>query len=352
MAKHAMNVAIENRKTGGVIGLLKTYEYELVLFLYLSVRFVFKNILGVTGYFTAEPVFGFSNAMSVVTGLILVVFVCASLSMLFGQLIRKNGKEHETPLLLLTALFFAAPVTLPFLFGANTHAFTSSTVSLSGTTMLYPFALFLSVFFIMNKPYIRWAVPLLCVLLIAPPAGLLASGFDFLPRMAVLYVPLILMVLFFNCFNKYLQFKTTRSTDRKTSNRKPKTASPSDVWESLAVLVLSLLFSAASLAYAVVNRNFVLRESLYGMPQNADRYLLISLLMTAPALAAVVWVMVSAIKKGFSPVWVLVFLSLQAVLFPLFRDNYYGLWVPFLVLSFFLFTFFCIFHGNTPSYPP
>lgn len=347
MAKHAMNVAIENRKTGGVIGLLKTYEYELVLFLYLSVRFVFKNILGVTGYFTAEPVFGFSNAMSVVTGLILVVFVCASLSMLFGQLIRKNGKEHETPLLLLTALFFAAPVTLPFLFGANTHAFTSDTISLSGTTMLYPFALFISVFLVMNKPYIRWVVPLICALFITPPTGLLASGFDFLPRMSVLYAPLILMVLFINCFNKYLLFKAMRSTNRNASNRKPKTASPSDFWESLAVLILSLLFSVASFAYAVTTRNFILLESLYGMPQNVDRYLLVSLLMTAPALATTLWVTVSATKKGFASEWVFIFLSLQVVLFPLFRDNYYGLWVPFLVLSFFLFLFICIYHGNS-----
>lgn len=347
MAERTMNVAINNRKKGGVVGILKTYEYELILFVYLSVRFVFKNILGVAEYFTAEPVFGFSNATSVVTGAILVVLVCASVSILFGHLIRKNAEDYQTSLFILTALFFASPVTLPFLFGANTHAFTSGTVSLSGTTMLYPFALFISVFFIMNKPYMRWAIPFLCALFIAPPARLLSSGFDFLPRMSVLYVPLILMVLFINCFNKYLLFKAMRSTNRKASNRKPKTVSPSDVWESLAVLVLSLLFSAASFSYAVTTRNFVVRESLYDMPQNADRYFLLSLLMTAPAIVAVLWIMVSAIKKGFSPVWVLVFLSLQAVLFPLFRDNYYGLWVPFLVLSFFLFLFICVFHGNT-----
>ena len=138
---------------------LKRYEAEIVLSAFLLLRFFFKNILGYQAFFTEKHVFGLFAVPSVTLGAVVLVAVVLCTAALFGKLIRGAGEESERPLIFLIALFFACPVSLPFLFDPN---------GISGTMLLYPFAVFLLAVLVFDKPGIQWFVPVICILFFVP----------------------------------------------------------------------------------------------------------------------------------------------------------------------------------------
>jgi hypothetical protein len=330
-----MMPVINNAEKTGSKNCIKKYEYELILLIYLLTRFVFKNILDFAKYFTGQPVFGPSNAVNIAFGSIVVLIVCVYLSLLFGQLIRRNGKDFENASLILVALFLACPVTLPFLF---------STDFISGTQMLYPFALFAFAVFLSNRQYFKWLIPLICMAYFIPAVHSAETSFIVLSKGAILYVPLILLLLFFHSVDKH---KKSEITKEKSANKmKGRSGLNSLAQNDFHLFFSSLIVGIGSYFYALNKVIVGFGETPYSRPQNIDIYLLAGLVMSSPALLSAGTVIYRAIKTGFPLHVFLLFLSSQILLFPLFRNNYYGLWIPFALISVFLFVFAFIWQKN------
>lgn len=305
---------------------IKQYEYEITLLVFLLLRFFFKNILGLTTYFTQETIFGFSDSLSIIIGIAVVLCVCLYLSYIFGQIIKANGSNYENPVILLVALFFACPASLPFLFDTN---------SLSGTQMLYPFALFILSVSLINKPVVKWIVPLVCAVFFIPSVHTPEVFFSVLRKGAVLYVPLLLMTLFLNMMRENIA-PTGKKKNNSTGNS-----------DSAVLFDISIIVSLGSFVYTLL-RGTSFYEASYGAEQNINWYFLICLVLVAPALGIVCAVLHKALNNNFSLGVFGFFITAPLLMLLLTKNNYYGLWIPFLTISLFLLIFYSI-HQKNPA---
>lgn len=307
---------------------LKRYEAEIVLSAFLLLRFFFKNILGYQAFFTQKPVFGLSAVPSVTLGTVVLVAVVLCTAALFGKLIRGAGEESEKPLIFLIALFFACPVSLPFLFDPN---------GISGTMLLYPFAVYLLAVLVFDKPGIQWLAPVICVLFFVPAVHTEEVFFEALRKAAILYVPLILMLLFLSTMKTRLKPGSKKSAAKKNEGRPP----------SPALFIVSTAVAAASYAYTLI-RGKVFFEMRYSSDQKFDWYLLAALVIAAPALAGICAVLYKAAKSGlYAGVWKAAALAAVLMLVLAYR-NYYMILVPFLVVSAFAALFYSV-SQNSPA---
>lgn len=309
------------------------YEYEVILFVFLLLRFIFKNLMGLGKYFTAQPVFGLSSTMCIILGAAVVLTVCVCLACFFGQLIRKNGSDFEKSIFILVALFFACPSTFPFLF---------DTGKLSGTQMLYPFTLFIFAVCLIGKPVVEWLVPVICMIYFIPALYTSAFFFTALQKGAILYVPLILLLLFLDMMKN-----TDSRLKKKNQDKEPETLAKNQLSViNPAMFVCGLLVSISSYIYFLMKGNIHFGENVYGSAQKIDIYLLVCLLITAPLLFAVRTILYYGLKNKFLKSIFNVYLCFIILLFPLFWNNYYGLWVPFLTISLPMFVFFAVWQKN------
>lgn len=327
-----MAVSKNNIKKTSLAEFVKNHEYEIILFVFLLSRFIFKNILGLAKYFTDQPIFGLSDTLNIAIGATVAFFVCICLASILGQLIRKNGKDFENASLILVALFFACPATLPFLF---------DTYYMSGTQMLYPFALFVFTVYLIGRPVVKWLVPVICAIYFIPSLFTSERFFTVLRKEAILYVPLILLFLFLDMMkntaigNKYEEFEK----DKVASTRKNTSES------NTAMFVRSSLVSVGSFVFTLIRGEFNF-ESLYSIHQRIDVHLIVCLLLTSPLLLVFGAVLFQAYKYKFSKLVIIVFLFSIILISPLFRNNYYGLWIPFILMSVLLLVFACIGQKN------
>jgi len=299
---------------------VKQFEYEIIILIFLLLRFVFKNILGFATYFTKQPIFGFNDKLSILIGTAVLFIICTFLAMIFGKLIRSNGAEYEKPILFFVAFFFACPASLPFLFNTD---------SLTGTQMFYPFALFILSIFLISKPFVKWLVPLICAVYFVPAVFTNEIFFSVLRKGAILYVPLILLFLFLEMMKIQIE---PGSKQKKTINMKS---------ASSILFFVSLLISIASYIYTLT-RGKSYYEDFYNNIQRLNGYFVVCLLIVTPALAAIGAVLYYAVKNKFSMPVFDIFWRAPIVLFILYRSNFYGLWIPFLIISLFLVVFFSI----------
>lgn len=328
-----MAIAENTIKKMGPIGYIKKIEYEIILLVYLLARFIFKNILGLAKYFTEQPVFGLSNVLCIVLGALVVLTICVCLACFLGQLIRKNKTDFEKPVLILVALFFACPATLPFLFDTN---------SLSGTQLLYPFALFILALWFIGKRFFEWLVPVICIIFFIPSLFTSEVFFTTLRKEAILYVPLILLFLFLDMM-KNTDFEIAK---RKQGKKPAVTAKSQTLGIDPTMFINSLVVSAGSYIYTMAKSNIRFGESVFDSAQKIDIYLAACLLLTAPLLFAFSAVINYAVKAKFSKLVFNVYFCLFILLFPLFWNNYYGLWVPFLTISLSMVVFFNVWQKN------
>jgi uncharacterized membrane protein (DUF485 family) len=303
---------------------VKKYEFELILLPFLLLRFVFKNILTYTKYFTQEPIFGLSETLNIVIGTSVMLLACLYLASIFGRIIRANGPDHEKPVIFFVALFLACPVTLPFLFDSN---------SLSGTQMLYPFALFVLSVFLLSKPFVKWLVPLICAVYFVPALYKSEVFFAVLRKEALLYVPLILLFLFLDMMKVHIE---------PSNKKKKQTANESNF---SILFITSCVFSAGSYIYTLV-RGKSYSEAFYGTEQKLNLYFLVCLLLAAPALFGAGVVLYKAVKSNYPANVYRIFLIAPFLLLLLSKNNYYGLWIPFLTISLFLLVFYSIWQKN------
>lgn len=303
---------------------MKQYEYELLLLTFLLLRFFFKNFLGVENYFTEQPILGLSEKSNFILGAVVLIIVCIYLSSKFGRLIRSNESTFEKPILILFSLFFACPASLPFLF---------NTAILTGTQMLYPFAVFALCLFLISKPFIKWLVPIICALYFIPALHSSEVLFSVLRKGAILYVPLILLLLYLDMIKNQIEpgKKKTKRINIKS--------------DSTILFFISLFVSICSYLYSL-NKGTSYCEGFYREAQKLNGYLLISLLITAPVLVALGIVIYHAIKNKFPKLIFGVLFRASALLFLLYKNNYYGLWIPFVILSLFIIIFYGVQQKN------
>lgn len=315
------NASVKNKSAT----LINRYEYEIVLFVFILLRFVFKNILSYKLYFTQDAVFGSSDTFNIVSGTLVVVFVSGLLSILFGKIIRLNGTEYEKPVIMLTALFFACPATLPFLFDIS---------AVNGTNILYPFAVFIIALFLIANPILKWAAPFICGLYLIPSLFSQHIFFLSLRNWAALYVPLLLLFLFLEMMSKQIE---------KTVKKKSKS---DDNLNTSLVLDLSIIVSAGAFIYSL-SKGGTFNDAVFNVEQNFDLYLFIALLIIAPALGLISAVIYKAAANKYVPAVIAVAVAAPVLLVFLTSNNYYGIWVPFLIISLFFIVFYSIWHKNT-----
>jgi hypothetical protein len=298
----------------------KQYEYEAILLIFLMLRFVFKNLPDLKVYFTAQPIFGLSNTYCIVLGTAVLFGVFIFLSSAFGNLIKHNGPEFEKPVAVIIVIFLSCPASLPFLF---------DTASLSGSQMLYPFALFVLSVFLINKPFFKLLVPLICAVYFLPATFTSEIFFSVLRKGAILYVPLILLLLFLDMKKQQI----VRLIGKKAVNKEIK-ASSYLFYTGLTVSIGAFFLSLFKF------RSFP--DSIFSSDQHLDRYFFAGLLISAPALITAFALLHIAAKNKFpagviSASWLTPILMLVLCV-----NNYYGLWIPFLVISLFAVVFYGI----------
>ncbi len=302
----------------------KRYEVEIILLIFLLLRFVFKNILGYKKYFTEQTIFGLSDKISIVIGTVVLLGICASLAMLFGKLIKRSDPSMEKPITYLVALFFACPVSLPFLFDSS---------SLSGTQMLYPFVLFILSVILANTRIFKWLIPFICATYFIPAAHTSEFFFLALLKGALLYVPLILAFLFLAMKKNQIE---------PGSNKKQQTASDSN---PALLTAISLIVSVGSYIYTLIwNKSY--NEIFYSFREKIDLYFLAGILIAAPALYGVCAVLYKAVKNKYPSNIVKVFAIAPLLLLLLSGNIYYSVWIPFLVISLFSLLFYSIWLSN------
>lgn len=300
------------------------YEYEIILFTFLILRFVFKNILSYKEYFSAKPVFHLSDSISIVFGSVVVLLICLFISHLFGKLIRANGPDNEKPVIMIVALFFSCPATLPFLFDAD---------SISGTNMLYPFALFSISILLVTRPWLKWVVPFICLAFFIP--ALYSQNILFLSmrEWSPLYVPLLLMFLYLEMMVKQIK---PESNKKSKGNGNPNAASVFDI---------SLILSVGAYIYSIY-KGSSFKETAFNTEQKFDVYFLACLIIISPALSIISTVIYKAVANRYPSTIIAVFLATPLLLLLITQNNYYGLWVPFLIVSLFILVFYSIWHKN------
>ncbi len=311
------------------LALYSQYKYELMLFAFLLLRFVFKNSLGIKKYFTAQPIFGLSEKSSIILGTVVLIMVCMYLSSIFGHLIKSNGKGLEKPVILLVSLFFACPVTLPFLF---------NTGILSGTQMLYPFALFLLAIYLTDKPIVQWILPLICAAYFIPAVHTSEVFFSVLLKESLLYVPLILLI---NFFNIEIHKKSKGETKTTQSKKHP----------SYILLISNICVSIGSFMYTLFRGKY----SYFTWDSNFEGYkkyiyLFLSLLIVSPALISVGMILYKAQINKFSASIFNVFTGVPVFLFLvilLTKNDLLGIWLPLLTISLFMLMFCFIMQKNS-----
>lgn len=293
------------------------YEYEVFLFVFLLLRFAFKNILDYANYFTKQPIFALSDTLNTIVGSLVLILLCAFLASVFGRLIRSNEPTYEKPILILAALFFACPASLPFLF---------NTANLSGSQMLYPFALFVFAISIAGKPIVKWIVPAVCFLFFVPAFHSSEMFFSALHKGSILYVPLIILFLFLQMMKESLKTGKGKILPEK---------------QAIVLLATTVITSVISYVYSYIG-GYRWGEAFGGSKQNFDLYLLLALLIISPVLAVFGTVLYKAKKDKFPKAVLGIFWRSQFLLLPLFAHNYTGLWVPYFIISITMLIFYSV----------
>lgn len=303
---------------------LKQFEYETLLFVFLLLRFAYKNINDIGGYFTAQPIFNMSDRMSITAGVILLLATIFVVAIWFGKLIKTNAAGFEKPFLYFIALFLACPATFPFLFDAADTG--------GGSQLLYPYAIFIFSVFITNKPVVKWLLPLICAAYYIPAAYSNEVIFEIMRKGAILYVPLILLCLFLN------MMKPRLAPENKNQSINIK-------YSPAPLFILCLVSSTGSYIYTLfLQRPYYV--SFFNFTERLDSSFIAGLLIAAPAVAAAFTVTRIAVKNRLAAGVTNVFIYAPILLFLFFKNNFTGLWIPFLLLSVYMFILYGIRYKN------
>lgn len=297
------------------------FEYEIILIVFLALRFAFKNILKFRSFFTEQPVFNLSDNYNIILGVTVLFFVLLISAVFFGRFLRGCEESYQKPVIVLAALFLACPAALPFLF---------DTKQVSGAQLLYPFALFIFAVFLAGIPVAKWTVPIVCIIYFVPVFHSSEKFFSVLHKGAILYVPLIILFLFLQMMKKSL------------ATGKGKILPDS---RSIGLLVATLIAGVGSYAYSYT-QSYRWGEAFGATEQKIDLYLLIALLIVSPTIVVFGAVLYKAVKGKFQITVFGVFWRSQILLLPLFAHNYTGLWVPYLVISLSMLIFYSIWLKN------
>lgn len=295
----------------------ESFENEIILFVFLALRFVSKNIFKLKMFFTEQPVFNLSDNLNVLLGATVLFLVLLILTFFFGRFIKTCEDSYQKPIIALVALFLACPASLPFLF---------STEQVSGGQLLYPFALFIFAICLARMPFVKWVVPVICAIYFVPAFHSDEIFFSFLHKGSILYVPLIILFLFLYVMNKPLE------TGKGKVALDPR---------SIALIASTVIVSIASYTYSY-SRGYRWAEALGAMDQKIDLYFFIALLIVSPVLVAFGTILYKAVKNKFPMTVFNFFFRAQILLLPLFAHNYTGLWVPFLIISLTMFVFYSV----------
>lgn len=314
-------IAIAQNKSNGATTkkILGQFECEIILFIFFLLRFIFKNLHGISAYFTSNPIFNIPVWASIATGFFVLLSVLALMSFGLGKFIKSFPLDFRNPLIYIVALFLACPASLPFLF---------STESADGTQLLYPFALFIVSLSIARIPIIRWLLPFLCATFLVPSIYSSDNLFLFLRKGAILYIPLIMLYLYLNMITPHLL------DDKKFTHADIK--SPHSI-----LFFLSVLSSFGSYMHILISDK-PFYENAYYSSQPLDRHFIVSLLIAAPAVVTAAAVLRTALKNKFPYHLFATFSYSPFFLLLFFRGNYTGLWVPFVLLSAYMLVFFTV----------
>lgn len=165
--------------------IFKKYLNEVAIFLFLFARFILRNYVNRVSFFTENAVFGAGDAAVVSVRLAVAATACLLLAVLLGSIVRKSYDAEHDAAALFVLFVLACPVSFPMFYR----------VSAAGAAeTLYPFFVFISAFFIIDKPIIKWMVPFLTALFsFSAYIADINPLFDALYNSAALYVPLLLI---------------------------------------------------------------------------------------------------------------------------------------------------------------
>ena len=125
-------------------------------------------------------------------------------------------------------------------------------------------------------------------------------------------------------------------------NKKQQTAKITD---SSLLFIISCITSTGSYVYTLIRGNSF-NEMFYAGEQKINQYYLAGILIAAPALFGVCAVLYKAVKKGYAANMFKAVLITSLLLLLLSGNNYYGIWIPFFVISLFLTLFYSIWQNN------
>lgn len=315
--QHRLKSALKLKEMGLQI------RYEFMLIVFLGFRFIFKNLPDVTDYFTEQPVFNLPSFVSILLGSLVLFLVIVLFSVFFEKTVRGVGAKSERSFLFFFAVFLANPVALPFLFNAS---------GVGGSQLLFPFAVFVIALFLAANRVSQWLLPLLCSVFFIPLMFSSESFWIFLRKSAVLYVSLILLYLFIKAIRPF------DNTDNKSRIGRYKTPDFYLFLLCATVSALSYFISLTSETDYSIN--------VFRLTQEIDLRFAVALALASPVVITAVAVLRIAMKSGFSKAAIEACLLSAILLFPFFRTNYVGLWIPFLVLSLYMLILVCVSRGS------
>jgi len=288
------------------------FRYEAFIFIFFIFRFAFKNLPPIGRYFTVQPIFDMSEKASIAVGTVVLLTTCLGLAFLFGKLLSSGAAEQKKHLSYLVALFLASPISFPFLYNSQ---------AVNGSQLLYPFALFVFALIISQSSILKWLLPAICVLFLVPATLTSESLFSYLQRGAILYIPLLLLFLLLK-----LNFVWQKISDIK-----------SDV-KSDDFVLFAVCFLASVGSYLYSYKNIIFSQIPFFFPaRDANLGFFTGIVISAPALAAGFWFFRKITKSKQAASGSSFFVFAHILFLPTFKNNFIGLWIPFLLISTYMF---------------
>ncbi len=307
-------ITVKTKKTMHLQTSIDRFRYEAFIFIFFLFRFAFENLPKIGRYFTVQPIFDMSEKASIAVGTVVLLTTCLGLAFLFGKLLNSGAAEQKKHLSCLVALFLASPVSFPFLYNSQ---------AVNGSQLLYPFALFVFALIISQSSILKWLLPAICVLFLVPATLTSESLFSYLQRGAILYIPLLLLFLLLK-----LNFVWQKTSDIKSDIK-------SDDFVLFAVCFLACI---GSYLYSYKNGN-LFQIPFFFSARNPTNGFFSAAVVALPALIVGGWLFREITKSRQTALSPSVFFLVHILSFPTFKYNIIGLWIPFLLISTYMFIF-------------
>ncbi len=281
MAKESLNEKINPLKK-----FYKLFETEIVVFIFVVLRFFFKNITEPVRYFrTGHITFG-STEKNIIIGFIIVFIISFILAIITGSMMKKYDDDERKPLILAIAFFYACPASLPYIYSID---------SVEGFKLLLPFLLFITAVFVIDIKYVKWITPIICFVFFYNAESFSDSTttlYESFNKYGLIYFPAILMLILTGCFG----FEEINDTVKK----KKQTSGKINV-ENIALLSSSAVagivsFLLFNLKSDTTNQADAIEYLMFG------RTVGFSLIVCIPAVILLGYIWYKSFKNGFSPV--------------------------------------------------